>query len=90
MHMAACLAYQLERIPLSLVDRQKQLLNSLNLPTCFSDVAPGLLWQAMQHDKKVEHGKLRFILPTRLGHVELVPGISEQQVLKAIALANQS
>ena len=27
---------------------------------------------AMAHDKKVEHGRLRFVLPTRMGHVELV------------------
>ena len=26
----------------------------------------------MMHDKKVEHGRLRFVLPDRLGHVELV------------------
>ena len=29
----------------------------------------------MMHDKKVEHGKLRFVLPARMGHVELVGDI---------------
>ena len=38
----------------------------------------------MMHDKKVEHGKLRFILPTRMGHVELVGGIKIDDVQAAI------
>lgn len=89
MHMAACLAYQLKRVPMSFVERQCKLLVGLQLPTQFTDAEPDKLWAAMQHDKKVEHGQLRFILPTRLGHVELVPGITKQQTLDAIALANQ-
>jgi 3-dehydroquinate synthase len=30
----------------------------------------------MQRDKKVEHGQLRFVLPSRLGHVESVANVS--------------
>lgn len=88
MHMAACLAYQLNRVPLSFVERQRNLLIALQLPTQFTHAEPDKLWSAMQHDKKVEHGQLRFILPTRFGHVELVPGITKQQTLDAIELAN--
>jgi 3-dehydroquinate synthase len=89
MHMAACLAFQLKRVPWSFVERQRKLLSELQLPTQSSEAAHEKLWLAMQHDKKVEHGQLRFILPTRFGHVELVPGITKQQTLDAIALANQ-
>jgi 3-dehydroquinate synthase len=89
MHMAACLAYQLKRVPMSFVERQSKLLVALQLPTQFTDAEPDKLWAAMQHDKKVEHGQLRFILPTQFGHVELVPGITKQQALDAVALANQ-
>ena len=89
MHMAACLAYQLGRVPLSFVERQRRLLIALQLPTQFNDAESDKLWSAMQHDKKVEHGQLRFILPTRFGHVELVPGITQQQTLDAMAMANQ-
>jgi 3-dehydroquinate synthase len=32
----------------------------------------------MQRDKKVAHGKLRFVLPTQLGHVELVDDIKPE------------
>ena len=38
----------------------------------------------MMHDKKVEHGKLRFVLPTRLGHVELVGDVDAKDVRGAL------
>ena len=34
----------------------------------------------MRLDKKSEAGKLRFVLPTRMGHVELVDGVDESLV----------
>ncbi len=84
MHMAARLAVQLGRIDAKLALRQQRLLELLELPTHFADADPHELWQAMQHDKKVEHGRLRFILPDRLGHVELVAGITQQQAIAAM------
>lgn len=84
MHMAARLAVQLGRIDADLALRQQRLLELLELPTHFADADPQELWQAMQHDKKVEHGRLRFILPDRLGHVELVAGITQQQAIDAM------
>ena len=41
------------------------------------------LMAAMQRDKKAEHGRLRFVLPARLGHVELVGGVDATLVRKA-------
>ncbi len=84
MHMAAQLAANLGRVPTSLVARQQALLESLELPTQFTAANVDDLWKAMQHDKKVEHGQLRFILPTRFGHVELVPGITKAQAQAAM------
>lgn len=84
MHMAARLAVQLGRINADLALRQQQLLELLELPTHFAGANPHELWQAMQHDKKVEHGRLRFILPDRLGHVELVADITQQQAIDAM------
>jgi 3-dehydroquinate synthase len=89
MHMAATLAQLIDRVPASFVTRQRDLLTALQLPTQFLDASPELLWDAMQHDKKVEHGQLRFILPTRIGHVEPVSGVTKQQTLAAIELANR-
>ena len=41
----------------------------------------------MMHDKKVQHGRLRFVLPTRLGHVELVAGVKSEDVRARVKLA---
>ena len=60
MHMAAILAWQTGRCDQELVVRQKRLLEYLGLPTHFTEVPAVELWKLMQHDKKVEHGELRF------------------------------
>jgi len=60
------------------------LLAALGLPTTLPDLDHGALIQAMGHDKKVEHGRLRFVLPTRMGHVELVGQIAEVDVRSAL------
>jgi 3-dehydroquinate synthase len=39
---------------------------------------------AMTHDKKTEAGQLRFVLPTRLGEVELVSGVDLADVRAAL------
>ena len=87
MHMAAILAGKMGRVPWDFVTKQKELLEQLKLPTQYTDADPAAMWDVMQHDKKVEHGKLRFILPTRLGHVELVPGVERQLVIESIEKA---
>jgi 3-dehydroquinate synthase len=72
MMCAARLAAALGRVDATFVERQKRLLGALHLPLQTPPVPDDRLLTAMQHDKKVEHGRLRFVLPTRLGHVELV------------------
>ncbi|MEM8735601.1 MAG: 3-dehydroquinate synthase [Planctomycetota bacterium] len=84
MHMAAKLAQQLGRVDADFVERQAKLLTALDLPISYPNADPAAMWEVMQHDKKVENGKLRFILPSRLGHVELVPGVSAEQAQAAI------
>jgi 3-dehydroquinate synthase len=69
---ASRLAERLGRIETSLTARQETLLRKLGLPTAIGDLNRDSLVAAMQHDKKTEHGELRFVLPSRLGHVELV------------------
>jgi 3-dehydroquinate synthase len=64
--------------------RQQHLLDQLGLPTSISGLAADPLLAAMQHDKKTEHGRLRFVLPTRLGHVELVSDIDPAIVRRVL------
>jgi 3-dehydroquinate synthase len=83
MQCAARLAQQIGRIENSLVTRQQYLLGALGLPVTVPALDEGELVAAMQRDKKVEHGRLRFVLPSRLGYVELVDGIHADQVSAA-------
>jgi 3-dehydroquinate synthase len=72
---ASRLAESLGRIDVSLTNRQIRLLRELGLPVTVPDLPREELLAAMQRDKKVEHGQLRFVLPSRLGSVELVGGV---------------
>ncbi len=85
------MAHQLGRIDAEFVRRQESLLQRLGLPVDLPTAAnqPAVsadeLLAAMQHDKKTESGRLRFVLPTRLGHVEIVDGIEPSQARLALA-----
>ena len=85
MHLAAQCAQRLGRVDQEFVDRQRTLLENLQLPVRFKGRDPQRLWELMQHDKKVQHGSLRFILPDRLGHVELVSDVPRQIVLEVLS-----
>lgn len=81
---ASRLAERLGRIDHELTERQYRLLEALKLPTSVPEVEHDRLIAAMRHDKKVEHGKLRFVLPSRMGHVELVGNIDETLVRQSL------
>lgn len=81
---AARLAERLGRIDGELGKRQLALLRALGLPTALPPLDRHQLVELMRHDKKVEHGRLRFVLPDRLGHVELAQGIDEADVIAAM------
>lgn len=68
-------------------ERQYKLLADLRLPT---DVPQRLLYDPreilarMQLDKKTESGILRFVLPTRVGNVELIANLPDADVIAAL------
>jgi 3-dehydroquinate synthase len=80
MACAARLAERLGRVDAKFVERQGKLLESLQLSLDVPDVDHDELIELMYHDKKVERGKLRFVLPTRMGHVELVRGVEADDI----------
>lgn len=85
---ASRLAERLGRIDASITARQQRLLAAFGLPLDVPEqLDPDLVLRAMSHDKKVEHGRLRFILPSRLGHVELVGGVPEELVRACLNLS---
>ncbi len=77
---AARLAKILDRVDKKFVDRQRNLLETLQLPVKAPPLDPERILSAMMHDKKVQHGKLRFVLPSRLGSVELVEDVRPDDV----------
>jgi 3-dehydroquinate synthase len=81
---ASRLAERLGRVDAELTARQENLLAALGLPTEFPDLDHDEFLGAMMHDKKVEHGRLRFVLPDRLGHVELVGDVDPAEVRAAL------
>lgn len=88
MAWAARLARALGRIPHDVVARQDRLLERLGLPISTSSLTPApdvrALLDAMRRDKKSVGGKLRFVLPDRIGHVELVDGVAEDEVRRIL------
>lgn len=80
MMCAARLAERLEMVGPELVKRQQNLLEALELPTRLPKLDIPSMIAVMQHDKKVQHGQLRFVLPRALGHVEVVGGVPAEIV----------
>jgi len=81
---ASRLAERLGRIDAEATRRQRDLLTALKLPTEMPRVEPEEMLRVMSRDKKTEHGRLRFVLPSRLGEVELVDGVEREDVLAAL------
>ncbi len=85
MACAARLAQRLGRVDAAFVDRQQRLLDALKLPTKTPELDHGELVDLMYRDKKVEAGRLRFVLPDRFGHVELVDDVNPDDAIAALS-----
>lgn len=81
---ASRLAEGLGRCSAEVTRRQHELLTALGLPVAVPDLDHDELISAMHHDKKVESGRLRFVLPTSVGHVEIVPDVDPAAVRAAL------
>lgn len=83
---ASRLAERLGRIEAAMTKRQIDLLQALELPIALPEKnrpANDALLAAMRLDKKNISGKLRFVLPTRMGHVELVT-VAEEEAARTL------
>jgi len=81
---ASRLAERRGLIPAALTERQVQLLRRFGLPTAPGPWPVGEVLRAMRSDKKSLAGRLRLILPTRLGEVTLVEGVPEAEVWQVL------
>jgi 3-dehydroquinate synthetase len=81
---AARLAERLGRVDSSLTARLTALLRSLGLSVDVPRLDHKKILEAMMRDKKVQHGKLHFVLPSRMGHVELVSDVDAAAIRAAM------
>jgi 3-dehydroquinate synthase len=82
---AAQLAQRMGRVDAAFTKRLRDLLAALKLPLTVPKVDHDELIELMYRDKKVDRGKLRFVLPTRMGHVECVSEVKTEDILAALA-----
>ncbi len=81
---AARLAQRLGRIDDQFTGRLRGLLESLGAPVDVPKLSPKKILDAMMHDKKVQHGALQFVLPSRMGQAELVGNIDSADIQAAL------
>ena len=81
---ASRLAERLGRVDAELTARQHKLLSALGLPTEVPRLDGDQILRSMMHDKKVQHGRLRFVLPDSVGHVELVGDVDPEDIRAAL------
>lgn len=84
---ASRLAEKLGRIEKPLTDKQAELLEGVGLPLNLKEpqrISIDDVIDRMKLDKKTVGGKLRFVLPTRIGHVELVEDVPEELVRETL------
>jgi len=71
--------------------RQRALIAAAGLPLTWPPLDPEAVLECLQGDKKVRQGKVRFVLPTAIGRVEIrddiEPGLI-RQVLAELAAGN--
>ncbi len=67
-----------------LEERVAALLGRLGLPVTWTGSTPDEVLVAMAHDKKRRAGRLRFVLPVRLGHVVIRDDVPREVILQAL------
>ncbi len=82
---AAALSVELRRLSPTVLNRLERLIQRAGLPTHARKVSFQQVWQAVRYDKKFIHGRPRWVLVNRLGHVvvtEDIPQAAVRRVLK--------
>ena len=73
-------------VPAALVERLSNFLEAFGLPVAPpSGMSARTFLDAMALDKKVEEGRIRYVLLDRLGRATLVNDVSSEEIARAIA-----
>jgi 3-dehydroquinate synthetase len=81
---AARLAERLGRVGADFTARLHSLLKTFGLPVDVPQFDRRQILDSIMHDKKVQHGRLSFVLPSRMGRVESVAVIAEKDICEAL------
>lgn len=85
MTCAGRLAVQRELFSAESFQRQTALLQAFGLPVAAPHLSPDAVLECMRHDKKVQHGQLRLVLPKRIGEVLLFDDIRPEEIRGVLA-----
>ncbi|RZO50112.1 MAG: 3-dehydroquinate synthase [Prochlorococcus sp. MED-G132] len=66
-------------------NRQKSLIAKAGLPIAWPKLDPEEVLYTLQGDKKVKDGKLRFVIPTGIGNVEIKNDVSREEIRKCLS-----
>ncbi len=83
---AAYISYQQGNISLEQLDKLKKIITSYNLPVTLSDFShtPEEILAATKLDKKMESGKIKFVLLKTLGEAYLTKELTDFEILEGI------
>ncbi len=84
MEVAARVAVASGKLSQGEAARQTKLLQALNLPIRCSGADVDAILNAMLRDKKVRAGRMRWVLPTHIGHAEVYSDIDSAIVREAV------
>jgi 3-dehydroquinate synthase len=65
-------------------DRQRAVVEAAGLPLCWPGLDGDAVIGCLQSDKKVRDGRVRFVLPTAIGAVEIRNDVSTATILQAL------
>ena len=80
----ARISNELEMLENYELERLENILEKAGLPTKMPELEPAKLLEAMQHDKKIVSGKIRFALPKRIGEVFITDKVGTPIIEKAL------
>jgi len=89
MMVAGWIAVEMGRVGHDFVERQRRLLEALGLPVSVSIDSVDPLMEWMLLDKKAVDGSLRFVLPSRMGAVDLVADVQPDTIRRALQAVSQ-
>jgi shikimate kinase/3-dehydroquinate synthase len=89
MEVAAHIAVACGKLSPNEAARQTRLLQALNLPIRCPGIDIDAILNTMQRDKKVRDGRMRWVLPTHIGHADVFSNIDTAVVRKAIIAVSQ-